>query len=78
MNAAHGRRVAGINERRLFVSYSTLAQTPAAELRTLASALREHSRRGATDAATQKLYIRVLAELSRRGSGPKPAKTRPK
>lgn len=78
MNAARSRRVAGIRERRVFVSYGTLAQAPAAELRTLAAALREHSRRGATDAATRKLYVRVLAELARRGSGPKPAKMWPR
>lgn len=78
MNAAHGRRVAGIRERRIFVSYSGLAHAPAAELRTLASVLREHSRRGSTDTATQKLYVRVLAELARRGSGPKPTKTWPR
>jgi hypothetical protein len=73
MNAAHGHRVAGIRERRFFVSYSALAHAPAAELRTLASALAENFRCGATDAAAGRLYVRVLAELVRRGSGPEPA-----
>ena len=72
MNAAHGHRVAGAGERRFFVSYSALSQAPAGELRTLASVLSENSRRGVTDAAARRLYIRVLAELARRGADPKP------
>ena len=72
MNAAHGHRVAGVSERRFFVSYSALSQVPVAELRTLASVLSENSRRGVSDTATRRLYVRVLAELARRGAGPKP------
>lgn len=72
MNAAHGRRVAGIRERRFFVSYSALAHAPTRELRTLASVLAESSSRGATDAAARRLYVQVQAELARRSAGRKP------